>query len=229
VTDETDHKGHQMTPIDNTRTHARESTRSSSQTQRRPRRGRRLLSPAMLVACMALVVALGGVSYAAAVLPKNSVGTAQLKKEAVSRAKLKPNVVTAAKVKNGSLLAADFKPSQLPAGPQGPNGESGPQGPMGETGDAGVQGAKGDAGPPGVSGYEIVTLSHFLSGYGTTLHDAAQCPPGKRVIGGGYSSAEYLATAQSSPKNGTAWDVNVKNNGGDSTLTIWAICANVGG
>jgi len=37
----------------------------------------------MVVACLALTVALGGVSYAAAVLPKNSVGTAQLKKNAV--------------------------------------------------------------------------------------------------------------------------------------------------
>lgn len=36
---------------------------------------RNLASPAMVVAAVALIVALGGVSYAAAVLPKNSVGT----------------------------------------------------------------------------------------------------------------------------------------------------------
>jgi hypothetical protein len=49
----------------------------------------RLPSPALPVAGVALVVALGGVSYAAGVLPNNSVGTAQLKKTAVSAAKLK--------------------------------------------------------------------------------------------------------------------------------------------
>jgi hypothetical protein len=34
-----------------------------------------LSSPAMAVACLALLVALGGVSYAATVLPANSVST----------------------------------------------------------------------------------------------------------------------------------------------------------
>ncbi len=85
---------------------------------------RHLAAPAMVVACAALIVALGGVSYAAGVLPKNSVGTAQLQK----------NAVTAAKVKNSSLMAADFKAGQLPAGPQGPKGETGPHGPKGDPG-----------------------------------------------------------------------------------------------
>jgi hypothetical protein len=94
----------------------------------------RLPSPAMLVACVALVVALGGVSYAAGVLPKNSVGTAQLKKAAVTAAKIKKDAVTEKKVKNGSLIATDFKAGQLPAGPQGPKGDPGPQGPKGDPG-----------------------------------------------------------------------------------------------
>ncbi len=36
---------------------------------------RRLPSPAMVVACVALTVALGGTGYAAIKLPRNSVGT----------------------------------------------------------------------------------------------------------------------------------------------------------
>jgi hypothetical protein len=91
-------------------------------------------SPAMIVACAALMVALGGVSYAAAVLPKNSVGTAQIKKQSVSRAKIKQSAITGAKVKNQSLTAADFKAGQLPAGPEGPKGDPGPQGPKGDPG-----------------------------------------------------------------------------------------------
>jgi len=63
------------------------------------------VSPATVISCMALAVALGGTSYAAVALPPNSVGTAQLK----------PNAVTGAKVKDGSLLATDFKAGQLPA------------------------------------------------------------------------------------------------------------------
>lgn len=45
-------------------------------------------SPAMLLACVALVVALGGVGYAATKLPKNSVGSKQLKKHAVTPSKV---------------------------------------------------------------------------------------------------------------------------------------------
>ena len=77
-------------------------------------------------------------SYAAGVLPTNSVGSAQLKKNAVTNAKLKKNAVTTAKVKNGSLLlTADFKAGQLPAGPQGPKGDPGAQGPAGPAGSPG--------------------------------------------------------------------------------------------
>jgi hypothetical protein len=75
----------------------------------------RLPSPAMVVACTALVVSMGGAGYAATALPKNSVGTAQLKKASVN----------GDKVKDGSLVAADFKRGQLPAGPPGPKGDTG--------------------------------------------------------------------------------------------------------
>ena len=47
------------------------------------------LTFANLVACLALFVALGGASYAATRLPKDSVGSTQLMKNAVTAAKLK--------------------------------------------------------------------------------------------------------------------------------------------
>lgn len=99
------------------------------------------LSYANVVASLALFVALGGASYAAVALPRNSVGTAQIKAKAVHGSDLAANAVTATKVKNGSLSAADFKAGQLPAGQQGAPGAPGPAG------------AKGDPGPAtGVAG-----------------------------------------------------------------------------
>jgi hypothetical protein len=50
-------------------------------------------TPAMVVATIALLVALGGTSYAAIALPANSVGTVQLKNGAVTAAKIKAGVI----------------------------------------------------------------------------------------------------------------------------------------
>jgi hypothetical protein len=79
-------------------------------------RVRNRLSYANVMATVAVFVALGGVSYAATQLPKNSVGAKQLRK----------NAVTGAKVKDGSLKKADFGASQLPTGATGPVGPAGP-------------------------------------------------------------------------------------------------------
>jgi hypothetical protein len=72
------------------------------------------ITPSLVISIIALMVALGGASYAAIQIPKNSVGTKQLKKNAVSAAKLKKNSVNSAKVRNGTLLRGDFKAGQLP-------------------------------------------------------------------------------------------------------------------
>jgi hypothetical protein len=94
-------------------------------------------SPALVVACIALFVALAGTGVAAVVLvPKNSVGTAQLRNGAV----------VSAKVKDHSLAAKDFAKGQLPAGATGPAGAIGPTGPVG----------------PGISTWAIVKANGTL-------------------------------------------------------------------
>src|SRR3954449_6192056 len=90
-------------------------------------------SPALVVSVIALSVALGGTSYAAIVLPANSVGTKQIKK----------NAVTTAKVKNGSLRSVDFGAGQLPTGATGATGAQGAKGDKGDKGDKGANGTDG--------------------------------------------------------------------------------------
>jgi hypothetical protein len=88
---------------------------------------------ANVTATLALIVALGGTSYAAIKLPANS--------------------VTTKTVKDRSLLSKDFKRGQIPAGKRGAAGAPGPagaQGPQGFPGPAGVTAsayAATDAGP----------------------------------------------------------------------------------
>lgn len=93
-------------------------------------------SPSMIVALLALTVALGGTSYAATKLSKNSVGEKQIKKNAVTTRKIRSkavnnsrlanNAVTSNKVKDRSLVARDFQANSLPKGPRGATGPAGP-------------------------------------------------------------------------------------------------------
>jgi Collagen triple helix repeat (20 copies) len=83
---------------------------------------------------LALFFAMGGTSYAAITLPRNSVGTAQIKARAVTLAKINSRAVR-------SLQGA--------TGPQGPRGLKGD---AGATGSTGPQGLKGDTGAPGGPG-----------------------------------------------------------------------------
>jgi hypothetical protein len=85
-----------------------------------------------VTATLALIVALGGTSYAVTALPRNSVGAKQLKTDAVN----------SSKVRDGSLRAKDFATGQLPSGAMGATGAAGLKG---------DPGAKGDSGSPGLA------------------------------------------------------------------------------
>jgi uncharacterized membrane protein len=63
--------------------------------------------PAFLISIIALFVALGGTTYAATSLPKNSVGTKQLKKNAVTAAKIRKGAVTAGKINPKGLVVPE--------------------------------------------------------------------------------------------------------------------------
>jgi hypothetical protein len=128
------------------------------------------------VGYVALFIAIGGTSYAAVSLPRNSVGTAQLRAGSVTAPKLAKRAVDSSKVKNGTLLAKDFAAGQLPAGPKGDTGPAGP---------AGAAGAKGDPGPAGLRDFTLVTAS---SGFDMTGGKFARvtCPPGYLATGGGF-------------------------------------------
>jgi hypothetical protein len=67
------------------------------------KRLRSKLTYANVIATMALFIALGGASYAAVKLPKNSVGSKQIKDNAVTGAKIKNGAVTGSKIALSSL------------------------------------------------------------------------------------------------------------------------------
>ena len=122
------------------------------------------------IGLLALFVALGGTSYAAAKLPKNSVGSSQIRSGAVTQSKLEKSVRT-------QLAAAGVAG---PAGPQGPKGDAGAQGPQGVPG---VKGEKGDPGPTSASiGGNNLTVSPIGTPVPTLSEATVTLPQAGRVL-----------------------------------------------
>jgi len=188
-------------------------------------------SPAMIVACIALLVALGGTSVAAVnQLARNSVGPRQLQFGAVTNPKIRNNAVTSAKVRNRSLLRADFAPGQLPAGPTGPQGPAGPAGPAGAAGPAGVIGAVTVRSQSVVIGGGIAENAAV-----TTARVTSLCSGNERAISGGTSWSDDDANLelytselepQLNPQNQVVGflAVGANDSGQSSTFTVHALC-----
>jgi hypothetical protein len=199
-------------------------------------------SPAMIVACLALLVALSGTGMAAATqLGRNSVGTLQLKDSAVTNAKVRNNAINSAKVAARSLLRSDFAPGQLPAGPVGPQGPAGP---------AGAAGATGPAGPAGVVGPVTVRQASVVvpgsasdtgingpNGFWVTRTVNTSCNSNEKAMSAGTGwSADAddleLATVYMKPVvagNGavtgfTAKGANNARDGQNHTFTLYVLC-----
>jgi hypothetical protein len=183
-----------------------------------------------VVAYMALFIALGGTSYAAVKLPKNSVGSTQIK----------ANAVSSGKVKNGSLRKSDFKASDLPVGPQGLQG---PQGLKGDKGEQGLQGVPGNVGPATTRFFQHP--SDLAAGASATL--TVFCPAGQAAIGGGIrgdaNDSEATTVTGTRPAKSEAdtnppadgqtfqgWRGTVVHNAGSAATGIrpemWVICVN---
>ena len=122
-------------------------------------------SPSMAVAMLALLVALGGTSYAAVQITGKNV-----KNSSLTGADIKNSSLTTSDVKNNSLLAADFKKGQAPKGAQGPAGAAGP---TGVAGAAGATGAQGPAGP----GTKAIARQRVIATSGPNVASARSAAP----------------------------------------------------
>jgi hypothetical protein len=138
------------------------------------------LSPATVIAGLALVFAMSGGAYAA-------------KKYLITSTKqISPSVLKQLQGKAGAGGAAGAPGAQGPAGPVGPagsvgaRGETGPAGEKGEKGAAGATGAKGATGATGAKG---ATGATGTTGFTETL-------PGGKTETGTWSISAYNVPAE---------------------------------
>jgi hypothetical protein len=159
------------------------------------------LSPATVIACVALAFALAGTGYAArsALLPANSVGSRQ--------------------VINHSIKKIDLR-APLPRGPRGFAGQAGPIGPQGPAGSAGITQVTSVVGP---------AAAQCAAGGGAcqVAQSNAVCPGGYTVVGGGYVSGAIENIVLYAARGSTTTYVVIAENEytGANTIAAQAICA----
>jgi hypothetical protein len=157
-------------------------------------------SPSFVLAFIALIVALGGVSYAAVTINgknirNNSIPGKKLKNGAVTNQKVKANSLQANRLT--SAARASLRGASGPQGPAGPVGPAGPNGARGEAGARGPEGPQGPAGPLAVANLTRVNAT------GQNGFAEAVCPAGMLVVSGDglvLGNADHLVV---SSRNGT--------------------------
>jgi hypothetical protein len=180
----------------------------------------------MAVAFVALLIAVGGTSYAAVRLPKGSVTTKHIKKSAVTRAKIKNNAIDTSKVADGSLTGADIAEASLGDVPSARNAAT-----ARNAAHAGASGAIDNVTYKTAPGRVPAAPNADLS---ATAAQSVSCDGGQRVVGGGgrVEDADNMAVTDGIPDSGgRAWTVRVEN--GDTTaahnFTVYAICVESAG
>ena len=165
--------------------------------------GRRLPSPAMVVACIALAVALGGTSYAAIRLPANSVGTTQLKRGAVTAVKVRGNSLTGTQINEGRLGNVPFADRATNAA----------------TADTATRA------PVTRLDYQSAVVA-VPAGGPLVTKGSVNCPSGLNAVGGGVLLQNPLEgnIADTGPLARTGWIGSAYSTVAQN-MTVWVVCA----
>jgi hypothetical protein len=176
------------------------------------------LTYANIVATLALFVALSGGAYAAATLPRNSVGAKQLRKKAVTRVKIMNRAVTSAKIAANAVTGFHVVESTLAKVPVAAAADH-----------ATSADTASSAGSAALSrlDYESKTVTVPSGG---TITASVSCPSGFYATGGGarVSNDNDAYVNHSGPSSRTTWDATAYPYASvtpDTTMTVNVICA----
>lgn len=206
-------------------------------------------SPALVIGCMALFLAMTGSALA---IGKNTVRSAQIVNGQVKTADLGRDAVRSGKIANETITAADLRtdsvasdeiardavstdeiadnavsspevaPESLTAADLGPNSVG-----SSEVADQSLTSA--DLGPNSVGASELGTTTvrtrsePIAAGANGSISVA--CQAGEQVLSGGGQPGHYGVETTGTRPSGNGWVYMAKNqNGSDSTITAYALC-----
>jgi hypothetical protein len=174
---------------------------------------KRLPSPAMVVACIALTVALGGTAYAG--VSRNSVGTVHLKR----------NAVTSIKVRNNSLTGADINESRLGRVPSATRAVTASTATSATTASSATTATSANSAPVSRLDYR----SSAPAAIPATGHVRASitCDGTLVATGGGakVSNPDIAFINDSNPVGKNGWEATASAGTAGATLTVFVICA----
>jgi hypothetical protein len=176
-------------------------------------------SPALVVSTIALIVALGGTSYAAFSLPKNSIGSKQLKNGIVTGSKIANSAVTTSKIKNGAITTRKLGNGAVTARQLNVAGVTVPNALHANSADAATNATNADNATNAGAATALASVSFRRSativspacGTGppctapSDTSGAVTCPTGTAAIGGGFgTSGAGLEINESEPETTVA-------------------------
>jgi hypothetical protein len=188
----------------------------------------RLPSPSTALSVLALVLASGGVGYAATQVGPNqirtgAVGTRAIHDRSVRVRDLAPSArppahaITKTNLRDAITEVLSDPASGINITVHGEKGDPGAQGPAGPQGSPGVTQVTYPQASASIGPLQVATLS-------------AVCDAGQHVLGGGASSASATAIQASGPGGTDSWTARISNT--DTTtpanVVVTAICAVTG-
>jgi hypothetical protein len=198
-------------------------------------------SPALVISCIALFVALTGSALAVGVgkntvrspqIVNDTIRTVDVRDNAIKAGKVAPDAIDTTEIAENGVESSDVAPDSLTASDLGPASVT-----SSEVADQSL--TANDLGPDSVGSSEIQAGAIRSSELGTIVQASnnaavanganasvtATCPAGTVVISGGAQPANFGVELTSTLRNGNGWLAQAKNNSGAaSSLTAFAYC-----
>ena len=198
-------------------------------------------SPALVISCLALFMALTGSAFAVGVakntvrspqIVDGTIRTVDLRDNAVAAGKIAPDAVDTTEIAENGVDSSDVAPESLTSADLGPASVT-----SSEVADQSL--TADDLGPNSVGSSELQAGSVRASELGGIIQVSnstpiaagangsvsVNCPEGTVVISGGGQPANFGVEMTSTLRSGNGWQYQAKNqNGAASTLTVFAYC-----
>jgi hypothetical protein len=196
-------------------------------------------SPALVIGCMALFLAMTGSALA---VGKNSIRSAQIVDASVRTVDLRDNAVRSVKVADASLTADDLGTDSVNSDEIAENAVASPEVAPDSltTGDLGAASvASSEVADQSLTANDLAANSVGASELGsTTVRTRSEpiaagangsisvaCQAGEQMISGGGAPSAYGVEMTSNAPSGNGWFYAARNNtGANATITVYVVC-----